>query len=224
MKLVCSEYGLEIELEENKVQVLVIEKPEIALSMIESLWKQSNGDEGIFILSNKDKIHNVAKEACVILNLFDIDCNDRKILNKLYQELSLVAQVQMYEEEAEINSAIVGFLENLLQKVTYDLDIRYEFDISGLLKLYEVKIGGEGQNIVERIINYIRSMHQICHVSYFVFAHLKQYLSTEQLNILYEFAMYEKVFLILVEGIEREKVECEKYWILDKDMCIINVG
>ena len=90
MKLVCSEYGLEIELEENKVQVLLIEKQEIALAMTESLWRQSNGGAGIFILSAADKIHNIAKEVCVILNLFDINCNDRKILNKLYQEIALV--------------------------------------------------------------------------------------------------------------------------------------
>lgn len=223
MKLVCSEYGLELELEENKVQVLLLEKQEIALTMTESIWKQSNGEEGIFILSDADKIHNIAKEVCVILNVFDINCNDRKILSRLYQEIALVAQEQMYEEVAETNGSIVKFLEDLLQRMSYDLDFQYELDILGLMKLYEVKIGAEGQNIVERLIDYIRCMHQICRVLYFVFAHLKQYLNTEQLKMLYEFAMYEKVFLILIEGVEREKVECEKYWILDKDMCIIDI-
>lgn len=222
MKLISPKYGMEIALEENKIHVLVIEKQEIMLEMTENLWRQSKGSEGIFLLSEGDKIFNFSKDVCVILNLFAMDCNERKILNKLYQEILNVGIEEMNEQIVEMNGNVVSCLENLLGKIPYSLDMTYELDVMGLLKLYDVKIDDNSENMVEKIINYIRCMHQICHISVFVFANLKQYLNEEQILTLQEFVMYEKVYLILVESIQKSILECEKYWIFDKDMCIIN--
>lgn len=40
---------------------------------------------------------------------------------------------------------------------------------------------------------------------------------------LYEFVFYEKIYLISIESIFIKRLEGEKCWILDKDLCIIEM-
>ena len=48
--------------------------------------------------------------------------------------------------------------------------------------------------------------------------------SKEELKYLYEFAVYEKINIIVIESIQSEALIGEKGWILDKDLCIIELN
>ncbi len=55
MKLVCASFGLEMELLENYVTVLVVENAGYLTEIVSSLKKQSEGEEGIFVLQRMIK-------------------------------------------------------------------------------------------------------------------------------------------------------------------------
>ena len=61
MKLVCASFGLEMELLENYVTVLVVENAGYLTEIVSSLKKQSDGEEGIFVLVENDKIEKIDK-------------------------------------------------------------------------------------------------------------------------------------------------------------------
>ena len=67
-------------------------------------------------------------------------------------------------------------------------------------------------------------MSQICHIRSFVCVNLKSFFSKEELKYLYEFAVYEKINIIVIESIQSEALIGEKGWILDKDLCIIELN
>lgn len=56
-----------------------------------------------------------------------------------------------------------------------------------------------------------------------VFIGLKQYLTTDELKQLYEFVYYEKINLIIIESFHSPHIHGEKCWLLDKDLCIIDL-
>ena len=81
----------------------------------------------------------------------------------------------------------------------------------------------ELSNFYERIITYIKLMHQICNIELFVFYNLKDYFNSEKIELFYKDCLYEKINIIIIESSKSEKIKYEKYYILDNDLCIIEI-
>ena len=223
MNLIYPEYSLSIQFEENKVFVISAEHPEVYSSILRDIWNQVQGEMGGFILSENEKIKNIAKEMDCIFNPFVIDCNDKRILSKLYQELKENIDNFLIQESVELNQYIVNFLDEISKISPYALEYGLDLDIIGLLKIYGVKIESIYETLLERIIEYIKVMSQICNIKIFVFVDLKHYLLEEELKQLYEFVFYEKIVLIIIEPVYTRGIEGEKCWTIDKDLCIIEM-
>lgn len=224
MRLVYPDPLLEINFSNHKIHSLIVENTSLFISITEDLWNQSNGDDGVFILSNKDKLIKFDKKADVIINPFSVSSNDRKIITKIYAELNGIGQENSIEELLCLNSSIVGLIDHLAEKVPYPLIYDLNLDLSGLLKLYNVKIDEECTELLEKLMTYVKLMHQVCGITLFVFVNLKQYFSLEQLNLFYQNCLYEEVSILDIEGCDlKKKLDCEKEMIIDKDLCIISI-
>lgn len=223
MRLVHTGYHLEFDLRENQITVLVIENPKVYTDILWDIWNQVQGGEGEFILSEREKIKSISKEVECIFNPFLLSCNDKKVIGKLYQELREQADSVLIEEGALLNSCIMNYMDRLFLRVPYALEYESDFDIAGLLKLYDVKVSSFWESLLDRIVEYLRIMRQICGMEVYVFVGLKQYLTKEELKNLYEFASYEKIHLIMVESVQSQHIDGEKCWTFDKDMCIIEL-
>lgn len=223
MKMVYPSYGIEIALSEDRISVLTVENAIAFRRMTGDLWTQMEGAEGEWILSDKEKILPLSKSLEGIFNLFSMDCNEKKVLSKIYSELSDMAVQECSVETAELNGHIVRYLEQLFQKTPYHLGMRAEMDVAALLKAFDAKIESCAESLLEKLMDYVRAMRWICHINVFVFVNLKQYMTAEELLQFYEYASYEKVMLLLLEGDYREANSHEKNWILDKDLCMIEV-
>lgn len=225
MKLVYPNNNITIEFEEGYVNTLCIENPKTYAEMVGGLWNQLNGDEGGWLLSEKDKILQVSKYMVGIFNPLDLDCNERRVLGKVYTELNEIVLDKFHAEIAELNGRIVEFLDSLTECVPYHMEVKPELDVGGLLKLFDVRIENSSANLLEHVLDYLRVMHEICRIELFVFVNAKQYFSDAELNALYEFVIYEKIHLLMLEGVYLRKIinPYEKCWIFDKDSCMINI-
>lgn len=222
MRLVIPPYDINIELKENTVNVLSVENPKAYSIILRDFWNQTQGMEGEILLSEGEKIYAMSKIMECVFNPFDIDCNDKKILNRLYQELKDYTVTNLVEENAELNSCILQYMDKIVDGVPYALDYIVDFDIVALLKIYGVSIQTSGETLLENIVEYLRVMKQICGISCFVFVGLKSYLNESELKQLYEFSFYEKINIIIIEPIHTPTLMGEKCWILDNDLCLIS--
>ena len=221
MRLYNSKYDFSIELIENQAYNIVIENATALSSVMESLYGQINGMEGDFILSEAEQILPLPKNIVLISNPFEINCNDKKILNKLYQELQTNMQEQAFDFFNDLNCNIINFLDLVINTVPYNLESSFESDFIGLLKLYDVKICVNADSLLEKIIDYIRAIKNICGIQVIAFLNLKQFLTVEELQQLYEFCFYEKVHIIIIGGVQTKLLPVEKSLIIDKDLCKI---
>lgn len=71
---------------------------------------------------------------------------------------------------------------------------------------------------------YIKISSELVAIKVFFFVNLRSYLTQDELNELYKMADYYKVSLILLESIERNERSREKRYIIDKDLCFIDVN
>ena len=132
-------------------------------------------------------------------------------------------QEQYLKELISLNGQIVNFIDYAAMLEPYEINIGTELDLAGLFKLYDVKFEVDDISLIDRLISYIKIMHQVCRKEIFVFVNLKSYLEENELLQLYEAAFYEKVFLWLIESRYENKNKYEKVQLIDKDLCIIEL-
>lgn len=221
MKFIYSPYQLEIEIQEQQITVLTIENPKAYSEILSDLWNQIEGMEGELILSENEKVKKISKDVDLVFNPFSLDCNNRKVLTKLYQELKGITSENLLSESVEINKQILEYLEKVIVQVPYSLDYEVDFDVTNLLKIYAVRVNSLAENLLEKIVEYIKVMHRICNIQIFIFVGLKQYMTVNELKQLYEFIFYEHISMIILGPVFTKTVDGEKGWILDSDLCII---
>ena len=222
MRLIYEKIGLEYEFCENRVFIIDIEKPEAMREFMAQLWNQVGGATGEIILSQNEKELVISKNILMIMNPFNLDCNEKRLLNKLYTETVQILNENYSEQVQKVNEQVVNLIDTASEKIPYSTTFEVDLNLADLLKIYGFKLDIEAGNLLENIVNYIMVMHRICGFYICVFNNLKQYFESEDLKKLYEFSFYEKVFLIDVENNDKCRIPGEYYWILDKDFCIIN--
>lgn len=156
MKLIHSAYNLEMTLRENQITVLSVENPKAYSAILHDIWYQIQGGDGDFILSDNEKVKNFSKEVECIFNPFALDCNDKRITGKLYQELKEQAGTYLVNESVKLNSNIINYLDKLIGYVPYALEYNMDFEISSLLKMYGVRIESFGECLLEKIVEYLK--------------------------------------------------------------------
>lgn len=222
MKLIERELGLEIELKENRISVLVIENISRRLAVIGQLYDQAMGKEGAWMLVEHEHAYDLSKKCDIILELFSLEMNNKKVKAKLYQEMKEVADEACYESGLALHAHICNYLETVLEKIPYPLDYTNAWDVSNILKMYNVKIPEECDDLYEKLLNYIHLMNQICGIQIFVLINAKQFFTKKQILELYKMVSYSKIQLVLIEF----DALCSRYpqediYILDQDDCII---
>lgn len=221
MRLVCSDYGLDMELEENRVTVLTVENAKFITEIIGSLKNQITGEEGMFVLSDHDKIQRIDKKMNLIIDPFDVSINDRKIINKLHSRLGIIAP-DYFQEKEKITADIISLLDEIVlaspfSNLIYNLD----YDWTEMFKGFNIRFEETGENLIEKLVEFIRIQASLLEIRVLCFVNLKSYLIQEELQELYKAAFYNKINLVLIESIEKDKLENEQIYIVDKDRCLI---
>lgn len=222
MKLIEREIGLEVELKENVVSVVVLEEVSLRLSLLKELYVQMTGKDGNWLLAEKEKNYELSKYVELILEPFSLQLNSKKMRTKLYQDINTIADDCYYLQGLEIHSHICGYLEKLMEKVPYAVKYKEEWNVQELLKMYDVELEDECEDPCEKLFHHIRLVNQVCGTEIFITVNLKQYLTEGQLMELYKLARYSKIQLVMIEfNVGNKKLKDEEIYVLDKDACII---
>lgn len=210
-------------LDENTVFTeWIIESPEIFSEYIQELNGQLAGEEGRFVLSENNKELDLAKKADMVINPFSVDVNSRKILNKLYQELTgLSREEQMYTKTLELFRYIQEYMLDLEQCTSYILEFDQEIDIAALLKAVNVHYEVKDVDFLEKIVQYIKIMVAVAGTKLFVIVNLRSYLTDLQMQNLIQECEYQDIKILFIENQQRSCMKGGKRYIIDIDKCEI---
>lgn len=224
MKIVHPELKHQIELKENIVNLLVVENPSFFYDLTSDFVGQCrDGIAGRLVLSQDNEIIPFEKKAAILLNPFELDINNKKLLSKLYS----VLKEQVYSDELFLcTNNILTELELYLNQVAENVDFSLEYDakvdIVGLFKLVGLKLQKEYTNKLEQLLDYLELLQHLLETKIMILVNFKVFFSQEELERLYDFAAHKKMQLILLEShMSENKIESEQVYIIDKFCCEI---
>jgi CRISPR-associated protein, csn2 family len=226
MKLINEDLNNEIIFEENKVNLLVVENKKKFVEFIQEIIKQINRNEGKFFLFDKNtelKIHNKVE---IIKDIFDLDINNKKILNKIYHELEeLSIDSEFLLETKNMESNLLKYIYYLIEKYDYPLEIVEGLDLKEIFKLLSVKLSLCFSNKVEEILEYIDLVSRILKKEIFVLVNFHIFLEKDDIVALCRECFYKKIKLLFVENQKPDIINNEeKLFIIDNDLCEINLS
>lgn len=225
MKLVHPDYTFQIEFEECRIERLIIESPTFFSAMIRDLQLQTEGKPGKWVLSDQAEILKIASNCELVVNLFDVDSNQRKLLNVIYGNLEKqIGETELLLKWNEITTGVEQLLNLAIEET--DLDLVFETpDLKSVLKMSDIHFERNETGYVEYLMEYLRLVSQIRGVSLFVLVNTSSFLTQEELKFLYEQAFYKKYHLLLLDSFYVPvDSSVENTIIIDKDYCIIDIN
>ena len=222
MKLVYSEMEMKLDLSKQCPCEWIIESPELFSKYVQELLKQKDGAEEGFVLCDEDRELDFSKYVDIIVNPFHVDINEKRILNKLYADLGSIAYgEELYLETQKMTSDIEQYFYELEHQSPYILEIQPEIDIIAILKALGVKFESSVEDFFENIIQYIKIAGELLKTEVMIFINPRSFFTGEQLENIYETAMYNEIALLYIENIQRDfSSNCKRY-IIDNDYCEI---
>lgn len=226
MKLINEDLNNEIIFEENKVNLLVVENKKKFMEFIQEIIKQINGNEGKFFLFDKNTELKIYNKVEIIKDIFDLDINNKKILNKIYHELEeLSIDSEFLLETKNMESNLLKYIYCLIEKYDYPLEIIEGLDLKEIFKLLSVKLSLCFSNKIEEILEYIDLVSRILKKEIFVLVNFHIFLEKDDIVALCRECFYKKIKLLFVENQKPDIINNEeKLFIIDNDLCEINLS
>ena len=214
--------GIDIWADKGEIIGLVFESPREFRLFSSEIQNAIRGENENICISEGNKIIRCSKDIQVVFSPEYIDVNDRKILGHLYDSMEEMAKQEFFEDISEINTAIISLIDRIADKVFFPL--RHELNLmpASLFKEYSVSFDYQDNDLAEKIVNYVKTVHQILGVEIFIFFHITDYLSKEEILLLSETIKYEQINLIIVGNQFHESLP-GKWVIVDEDRCLIEM-
>lgn len=224
MKLVHPDFVVPLELPESRIFILILENPLTLREFVQELREQTEGKEGRWVLSEENNPLKLSTACELILDPFSLDINQRKMVTSLYNRLDKsISSSDLLLEWNQTESYLLSFTEKLLESFD-DFAISYRNDIAikDFLKFMDVHFEVDTMDFLEHMIDYMRISVEVTGTRLLVLCNAKTFLSDQEIQFLYEQALYHKFRLLLVEGHAPEKMDAREKWlIVDKDNCVI---
>lgn len=223
MKVIFQEYNLVIPFLENRISVLTVENPRALLNILQMIDWQMNGGEGKILLAEDDNILSWGSCVEIIWNPLQVDFTSKRIINKLYQEMKNVSGEECIQDFYGVRQALGRYLNLLSMKLPYNISYNVEMDNTAIFKLCGVQMESEGLDTLQKLVEYIKICSMLCAIRVVILVNIKSYLDEDQLKELYQQAFYYKIYILAIESSQREILEWEKHYILDRMDCLIEL-
>ncbi len=207
------EYPLETE---DYVLSITIENPQTMTELMKSFILLENGENSNLIIKNNNEECHVK----VILDIFHLDWQDKKIVQKaIYDLQNVLLDEEHYERSSMLLTELSQYiLENAVQQ-NIPIMIKEDWNISSLLKSLKFAIEEEN-TLFQNFLSYLYHISFLQRNTCLVCVNMQDYFTKEEMKEMIQFCQYEAIHLLLLSH-DETKYHTEKVFILDKDLCMI---
>lgn len=220
MKLKINGFENEIVFDQENINILEIKDSQCFSHIIEILNEKINGldSDEIFLLDESENELNMSKEMYMAFDLFNIDYNSKKIINRIYEIISdNISKNQDYEIE-NMTTKLRNYIIQEINELPFEFEMKSELDIPEILKLYNLKIDSSNYTtILERVELLIDIISTLNISKILLLPNLKTYLTDNELVELYKYSLYNNVKLLLIERNDINKLKYEKILSIDEE-------
>lgn len=220
MKLVHNNIQKHFDFSINPVQQLIVENHREFFNLTNQLYNQVNfNGEGLWVLSD-DEILNLSKNAIIISDYYNLDCNSKKVQIFLNDEIqNALNSTDYFTELADINSRLIDLNSKLLESIDLPIDFNAEFSPDDLIKISKYRIMEE-TSLVQRIIAYVEIFAKLKNIKLIIFFNLSLILDERELYQLLKDLRYMDLYVFLLDGQSTKQTQGE-ITVIDNDLCEI---
>ena len=208
--MIMSIFGLnnKISLEEGNINVLEIYNKKLFYNLITILNESDNSmeDNQIVLMQNNERV-SIGKNVFVLTDIFNIDFNSKKILNKLYSTLIENIKNRQDDELENITLKLRNYLIEEINELPFEFSIKSELELNDLLKAFELKIDTMCYTTIVEKIEFITDIISTLKIAtILVIPNLKIYLDENELLEIYKYSIYNNVQLLVIENSNSEEL------------------
>ncbi len=220
-RLLINEFNINQKLDDSNSLLLIIQNKKKLLKILNDLCDDCLNMQFIKIIDEKGRQLKLIDYLDVIVSLFNIDVNNKKNLNALYRQIKKTNIEDFYES---INT-ITNNLQKLFGRINLEssLDLISDIDINeeDILKLLKIQINDNDENLIIRIMNYLKVGIELRNIKKYIFFNLSSLLSFEEINLLLHDCKIMGIQIINIEYEDIPKLDFDIKKILDDDICLI---
>lgn len=220
MRINCNYVENSIIFVDGKINSIEMENKKFFYRFVRDLYSISNGDvlEEFIFLDDNNKEISVFNKIKIFNNFFEFDFNSKKYNMEILKQLVSEINDEDKNELLNLQKKIYKKVNKQLNKYDIPLYISIDIDLEAILK--ELKITIKNYDDILNNLFLLIDLENILRLSnILIFINLKQYLSTEELEEFYKYAIYNNVKLILVDSqCYTSTSKYEKKLIVDNDL------
>ena len=184
-----------IEVNTEYIRCIEIENKNYFYRVVSLLNNFDNGEELQDEIDFVDKI-----DFKLIIDYFNINLNDKKMLNAVIKYVKENIDETNYDKLLKNYQRLCNLFSSSLDYIDLPIYIEEDINIDNIIKLMNIKIKKE-ENILKNLFIFVDIIKELQNYNLLVLVNLKQYLTKEELNEFYKYAIYNKVALLLIDNI-----------------------
>lgn len=201
MMLVYPPLGLEISMQNDKVQTIVIEDPRLFYEITDDIYRQIDGNNGDTVISENYVPLQLSRSADIITQFIPFTTNKKDIVSGVYLKLKEKAVNELfYNSTQELYSYVEKYLYALVEDADTELDFCRPGDISAILKAFDLHIVETDKKLNERLLEYMLASREYKKRTVFVTAGLRNYITAREATDLFQSVLLNGLTLICLEN------------------------
>lgn len=221
MKIASDFFQEVIEINEGEIFSLVIENQKLMLDFIKEIYGQINGEEGRIVLSDKDEILKISKTVELITTFVPFELNEKRLLAKINALLEKEAVNEKYYNKTMLLLAeIERHVDNIAAIFPYSFDYQ-GINVSSLVKMCGLNILDDSNSDIEKVVNYMSIVRDLLGEKLFIFVNMRLYFDDEDMQKFIDTVNAHNYYVMMIDGVEKSKLDGIRRLIIDKDLCII---
>ena len=224
MRIVHKDISNPVIINENKINVLVLENKKFFIDKINELINQINGDYGdYFLFDLNDEELSISKNCEILTDLFSLDFDSKKIKSLIFNELKNISNSEVfYIKIRELEKNIRDLILEIMYESDFELELDEDFDITKLLKIYDISISKSYDTLIEKFITYIDILTDVLKIKVIFCVNLLNLFDEVDRIEIYKYLLLKKKKVVFIENYyESYDLEYEYKYIIDKDICEI---
>lgn len=196
-------FGLEnkILLENDKINILEIYNKKFFCNIITELINAESENNNQIVLTENGKRLDISKEIYVLTDVFNIEFNSKKIINKIYNIIIENIKNRQDNEIENISLKLRNYLIEEINELPFEFSMNSELEANELLRIFNLKIDVNCYNTIVEKVEYIINLISTLKIAkILVIPNLKIYLDEKELIEIYKYSLYNNVKLLILEN------------------------
>lgn len=220
-RLLINEFNINQSIDAFDSILLIIQNKKKLLQVLNDISNDCYELEFIKIIDERGKILKFEDYIDATISIFNIDINNKKNLNALFRQIKKINYDSIYDSINQITNNLQALFNNINLESSLELINDLNISEDDILKLLKIQINDKSNNLLVKIMNYIKVGFELRKVYKYLFFNLSSLLSFDEITLLIHDCKLIGIQIINIEYLDINKGPFDIKKVIDEDICLL---